>query len=76
MPPNTLDLTEWVVVNRDDAEKKKERAKRIPVVMRLKITLKVAHAVDSEATSYSEASPPLGLGLQTARGFKLHGIRV
>ena len=33
-----------------------ERAKRIPVVMRSKITLKVAHAVDSEDTSYSEAS--------------------
>ena len=53
--PNTLDLTEWVIVSRDDA-KKKERAKKIPTVMKPKITLKVAQAVDSEATSYSEAS--------------------
>ena len=28
VPPNTLDLTEWVVVGRDDAKKKKERAKK------------------------------------------------
>ena len=55
VPPNTLDLPEWVIASRDDA-KKKERAKRIPVVMKPKITLKVAHAVDSQATSYSEAS--------------------
>ena len=55
LPPNTLDLTEWVVVSRDDA-KKKERVKKIPVVMKPKILLKVAQAVDSEAMSYSEAS--------------------
>ena len=45
VPPHTLDLTEWVVVSRDDAEKK-ERAKKTCVVMKPKITLKVAQAVD------------------------------
>ena len=55
VPANTFDLTEWVVDGRDDA-KKKERAKKLPVVMKPKITLKVAQAVDSKATSYCEAS--------------------
>ena len=36
--------------------KKKERAKKIHVVMKPKITLKVVQAVDSEGTSYSNAS--------------------
>ena len=54
VPPNTVDLKEWVVASRDD-ENKKGRAKKIPVLMKPKITLKVAHAVDSEA-SYIEAS--------------------
>ena len=55
VPPHTLDLTKWVVVSKDDA-KTKERAKKIPVVIKGKITLKVVEAVDGEATSYSEAS--------------------
>ena len=42
--PNTLDWIEWVVVSRDDAEKG-GRVKKIPVVMRPKITLKVAPSV-------------------------------
>ena len=55
VPPNTVDLTEWVVVGQDD-EKKKGRAKKIPIVMKPKITLKVAKAVDNESASFSEAS--------------------
>ena len=39
--PNTIDLTEWVVVSQDD-EKKRGRAKKIPMLMKPKITLKVA----------------------------------
>ena len=46
---------ERVVVSRDDA-KTKERAKKILVVMKPKITLRVAKAVDSEGTFYSEDS--------------------
>ena len=55
VPSNTLDLTECMVVSRDDAEKK-EQAQKIPLVMKPEIILKVAHAVDSEGTSYFEAS--------------------
>ena len=39
--PNTVDLTEWVVVGQDD-EKKRGRSKKIPMLMMPKITLKVA----------------------------------
>ena len=53
--PNTIDWTEWVVVSQDD-EKRKGRAKKIPMVMKPKITLKVEKAVDSESASFSEAS--------------------
>ena len=53
--PNTVDLMEWVVVSQDD-EKKKGRAKKIPMVMKPKITLKVAKAVDNKSASFSEAS--------------------
>ena len=53
--PNTFDLTEWVVVNQDD-EEKKGRGKKIPMVMKPKITLKVAKPVDNESASFSEAS--------------------
>ena len=53
--PNTVDLTEWVVVSRDD-EKKKGRAKKIPMVMKPQITLKVAKVGDNESASFSEAS--------------------
>ena len=53
--PNTVDLTEWVVVSQDD-EKKRGRAKKIPMLMKPKMTLKVAHAVDNEGASFSEAS--------------------
>ena len=52
--PNTVDLTEWVVVSQ---EKEKGRAKKIPMVMKHKITLKVAKAVDNEGASFFEASP-------------------
>ena len=55
MPPNTVDLKEWVVVGRDD-EDKKGQAKEVPVLMKPKITLKVAHAVGSEGASSIEAS--------------------
>ena len=55
MAPNTVDLTEWVVVIQDD-ETKKRRAKKIPMVMKAKITLKVAKAVNNESASFSEAS--------------------
>ena len=54
---NTVDLTEWVVVSWDD-EKKKGRAKKIPMVMKPKITLKVAQVVDNEGAPFFEA--PLG----------------
>ena len=53
--PNTVDLTEWVVVSQED-EKKGGRAKKIPMVMKPKITLKVAKAVDNKSASFSEAS--------------------
>ena len=53
--PNTVDLTEWVVVSQDD-EKKRRRAKKIPMVMKPKITLKVANTVDNERASFYEAS--------------------
>ena len=36
--------------------KKRGRAKKIPMVMKPKITLKVAKAVDNESASFSEAS--------------------
>ena len=39
--PNTIDLTEWVVASRDD-ENKRGRAKKIPMLMKPKVTLKVA----------------------------------
>ena len=55
VPPNTVDLTEWVVVGRDD-ETKKGASQKIPMVMKPKITLKVAKAVDNESASFSEAS--------------------
>ena len=76
MAPNTVDLTEWVVVSQDD-EKKKGRAKKVPMVKKPKITLKVAKAVDNESASFSEAS--LGhsqLGVETGGGCKLCGIWV
>ena len=53
--PNTVHLTEWVVVGQDD-EKKKGRAKKVPMVMKPKITLKVPKAADNESASFSEAS--------------------
>ena len=53
--PNTVGLTEWVAVSQDD-EKKKGRAKKIPMVMKPKITLKVAKVADNESASFSEAS--------------------
>ena len=53
--PNTVDLTEWVVVSQDD-EKKRGQAKKIPMVMKPKITLKVAQAVGNEGAPFSEAS--------------------
>ena len=55
MAPNTVDLAEWVVVSQDD-EKKRGEPKKIPMVMKPKITLKVAKAVDNESASFSEAS--------------------
>ena len=53
--PNTVELTEWVVVSQDD-EKKGGQAKKISMLMKPKITLKVAKAVDNEGASFSEAS--------------------
>ena len=46
--PNTVAFTEWVVVNQDN-EKKTGRAKKIPMVMKPKITLKVAKASDNQS---------------------------
>ena len=51
--PNTVDLTEWVVVNQDD-EEKGGQAKKLPMLMKHKITLKVAQAV------YNEGAASLG----------------
>ena len=39
-----------------DDEKKRGQAKKIPMVMKPKITLKVAKVVDNESASFSEAS--------------------
>ena len=51
--PNTVDMTEYVVVSRDD-EKKEQRDNKIFMVMKPKITLKVAKAVDNESASSSK----------------------
>ena len=55
VPLNTVDLIEWVAVSQDD-ENKKKGAKKLPGLMRPKITLKGAQAVDNGGASYSEAS--------------------
>ena len=54
-PNDIVDLTGWVVVSRDD-ENIKGQARKLVILLKSKITLKVAQAVSSKATSYSEAS--------------------
>ena len=71
--PNTVDLTEWVVVSQDD-EKQKGRAKKIPMVMKPNITWKVAHAVDNQGACFSEASlgRSAAMGIVTQWAIRLH----
>ena len=52
---NWFDGMGWVAVSQDD-ENKTGRARKIPMLMKPKITLKVAHAVDNEGASFFEAS--------------------
>ena len=53
--PNTVDITECVVDRQDD-QKKKGRAKKNPMAMKPNIMLKVAKAVGNQSASFYEAS--------------------
>ena len=54
--PNTIDLTEWVVVSQNDEKKRGAIQKDPHVDEAQRHFLKVAQAVDNEVASFSEAS--------------------